>query len=516
VAYQVPTLDQMLGFLVAMFKGLLPDRNIGSRFVPAWKLLKVIAAAVTDVHANVAASFKDAMPDSARGAALDRWIAIFRPGGTKTRKAATPARKASAGRVRGAPGAVTAVGDQLIHRASGLLFQINSAAAIPAAPAVPFVDVDILAISVGSATRLKKGEILEYLSAPSGIQTKIELQKDLDDDGFDIEQDGAARNRLLAALAAPSSGGNQSDFVGWALSQLGISQAFVYPNRAGIGTVDIAALHTGIGTARILNTAEATALLALLQTLAPAQLAANGGALRVLTVVGGNVDPANLANVEITVAPDGSPQYAFDWDDTTPPAVQSWNASTRTLQLTTARPPTMQAGHRLCLKGVTSSQDGAPVVIEALVGTDSVILQTVPKNTSGTDAAPAATDLVYAGGPLTDTIRSAIVAHLNGDVLYAAPTGPLPGAVAASSSISTAQLQVLATGIGTANPAGIYGAWVGSLLRGTLQRIVTYTRGVRSTSVITPAVDQEAIDYGFPLDLQVGLLTPGYVLVRRG
>jgi hypothetical protein len=34
--------------------------------------------------------------------------------------------------------------------------------------------------------------------------------------------------------------------------------------------------------------------------------------------------------------------------------------------------------------------------------------------------------------------------------------------------------------------------------------------------VITPAVDQEAVDYAFPLDTQVGLLTPGYVLVRRG
>jgi hypothetical protein len=80
--------------------------------------------------------------------------------------------------VRGTPGAATAVSDQLIHRASGLLFQVNSAATIPAATALPFVDVDILAISVGAATRLKKGEILEYLSAPAGLQTKIELQKD--------------------------------------------------------------------------------------------------------------------------------------------------------------------------------------------------------------------------------------------------------------------------------------------------------------------------------------------------
>ena len=40
---------------------------------------------------------------------------------------------------------------------------------------------------------------------------------------------------------------------------------------------------------------------------------------------------------------------------------------------------------------------------------------------------------------------------------------------------------------------------VGSLLRGTLATIAQYTRGVRNQVVITPAVDQEAVDYAFPL-----------------
>lgn len=508
MAYKVPSLDDLLAFAVALFKGLLPDRNVGSRFAPAFKVLKVIAGTVTDVHANVDTAFKDVMPDTALKDALDRQLAIYAPGGTKKRKAATPSRKAAAGRVRGTLAATTLVGDQLVHRASGLLFQVNSNATIPAAL---FIDVDILAVSTGSATRLKKGEVLEYLSAPSGIQNKIELQKDLDEDGFDFEQDGAARNRLLAALAAPSSGGNQSDFVGWATAQVGISQAFAYANRAGIGTVDVAALHAGTGTARILNAGEVASLLAVLQTLAPAQLAANGGALRVLTVVGGNTDAANLANVEITIKPNGLPQFAFDWDDTTPPVVLAWTLATRTLQFTGgARPATMQAGHRILLKGVASSQDGAPLVIEALSGADAVILQTAPTNN------PAATDIVYAGGPLTDVVRTAIVAHLNGDVLYAAATGPLPGAVAAATATSVAQLQVLATGIGTANPGGIYGDWIGALLRSNLAKIAMYTRGVINQTVITPAVDQEAVDYAFPNDAQIGLLTPGFVLVRRG
>lgn len=507
MAYKVPTLNDMLGFLVALFKGLLPDRNIGSRFVPAWKLMKVFSAGVTDVNANVASSFKDVMADTAAGAALDRQLAIYKPGGIATLKPATPSRKAAAGRVRGTLASTTAVGDQLIHRASGLLFQVNSLGVIPAAL---FVDVDILAVSTGSATRLKKGEILEYLSPPVGIQTKIELQKDLDDDGFDRELEGAARNRLLAALSTTSAGGNQADYVGWARSMTGISQAFEYSNRAGLGCVDVAALHTGIGTARIMNAGEMATLLALLQTLAPAPIAATGGALRVLTVIGGNLDAANLANVEVMLTPDGLPQNAFDWDDSVPPVVLAVTVGTRTIQFTAARPPTMQAGDRFCLRGVASSQDGSTLVVEALTSTDSIIVQTWPTNN------PAATDVVYAGGPLTEVVRPAIVAHLNGDVLYAAAGGPLAGAVAASSSTSVAQLQVLADGIGTANPGGIYGAWSGSLLPGTLQKIATYTRGVRACAVITPAAAQDAVDYAFPLDAQIGLLTPGFVLVRRG
>src|ERR1051325_3425566 len=126
MAYRVPTLNEMLGFLVAQFKGLFPDRNIGSPFVPAWKLMKVFSTGVTDNHAAVASAFKDLMPDSASGAGLQRQLAIYAPGGIKTLKPATPARKAAGGRVRGTLGSTTVIGDQLVHRASGLLFQVNS------------------------------------------------------------------------------------------------------------------------------------------------------------------------------------------------------------------------------------------------------------------------------------------------------------------------------------------------------------------------------------------------------
>jgi uncharacterized phage protein gp47/JayE len=508
VAYKVPTLEEMLAFLVALFKGLFPDRAIGSRFTPAWKLMKVIAGAITDVHANVATGLDNVMPDKARKEFLDRWIGIVQPGGIATRKGATPARRAKAGRVTGAVGATTVVGDQLIHRASGLLFQVNSNGTIPAAG---YVDVDIVAIDTGSKTRLEAGEILEYLTTPPGISTQVELQLALTDDGYDQEQDGAARNRLLDAMSSPSSGGNQADYVGWALAQPGIAHAFCYPNRAGLGTVDIAALHAGNGTARKLNAGEIATLQAALAQLVPATVGGSGGGLRVLTTV------EETANVELTITPDGTPAYAFDWDDSSAPTVLSWTAATRTLQFAGgARPGTLQAGHRLCIKGVASQQDSAPLVVESLSGPDSVVLQTVPKKPDGTDATPTSTDIVYAGGPMTAIIRDAIIAHINGDILYAGPSGPLPGQTAESSGVSTSDLQVLASGVGTSNPAGIYGTWAGALTRATLAKIAMYTRGVRNQAVIVPAADQDSTDYAFPNDSQIGFLVPGYVLVRRG
>lgn len=498
MAYQVPTLDELLAMGVALFKGLLPDRNIGSRFVPAWKFVKTIAGLATDVNANVQSAVKDVMPDSAGTVGIDRWLKIVSPGGSPLRKGATPARKSNAGRVVGGVGATTVVGDLLVHRASGLQFQINENATVPIAG---FIDVDIAGVDVGSKTRLEAGEVLEYIATPVGITTQVELQLALDEDGFDSEQNGAARNRLLSAMSQPTAGGNQNDYVAWATAQTGIAQAFVYPNRAGLGTVDVAALHSGTGTARILTAGEVTALLAILQTLAPLPVGGPGGSLRVLTVL------SEVANVEMTITPNGDPQYAMDYDDSAGPAtVLVYTPASRTVQLAAARPATMKAGDRIVFRGVGSSQDGTPLTVEALVSTDSFILQETPT------VNPAATDQIYAGGPLTKLIRDAVLAHINGDVLYADVAGPLPGA----NADSTVNLQVLANGIGTSNVNGAYGTWNGTLQRGTLAKIASYTRGVRNQNVVAPVADQDSTDYTFPLDTQIGLLTPGFVLIRRG
>lgn len=491
MAFPIPSLTEMRDFLRAVGKALFPDRNYDNVRSYHSKRATFLGAAVTQVHAHVDAVQRALLPSTAGDGEIDDW------GGIKEvkRKGATPARKAAAGRVRGAAGTAVDAETELVHPSTGIRYKIETSTTVPAGEVV---DADIVAINTGEQTRLLKGTVLEFVATPVGLDTQVVLVKDLDEDGFDREQFGAYRRRVLEAFGARSSGGNQADFVAWALELEGISQAYAYANRAGFGTVDVVGLHTGSGAARALNLAERGDLLAYLRTKAPAHLAGEGGALRVLEVVTDDQD------VELVLTPDGQAVHAFDWTGG-PLEVLAWTAATRTLQLTADLPGDMKAGHRLCFKGVATVQDGREFVIEAIAGADSVILQKAP------DVDPAATDLVYSGGPLVTPVRNAIVAHLNGRTVYAGRGGvPLPESAVAS----TVGLEVLAEGIGPANPGGLYGTWLGGLLVAVIGKIAMYKGGVRNHQILSPAADYEAEDDEIPNDDQIHMIAPRAVLVR--
>ena len=169
----------------------------------------------------------------------------------------------------------------------------------------------------------------------------------------------------------------------------------------------------------------------------------------------------------------------------------------------------MKAKPRGSFKGVATDQDGTELKIEALSGVDKIILESPPS------VDPAATDIFYSGGPLVTPIRDAIKAHLDGETVYAGKNRvPQP----ASSLTSTVGLEVLARGIGPANPGGKYNTdgnvWVGGILRNVLGQIAIYKAGVRDWNVVAPAADYEAADYAFPNDASIGLVTPKSVLIR--
>jgi hypothetical protein len=497
--YRIPSLSEMHEMLVAVFRGAFPDRNTGSKRSYHVRRLRFLAAAATSIHAHVKSAKADVMPDTASdGEPINRW------GGIRgvERKGATPARKTDAGRVTGAVGATVLAGTELEEPNSGLRFAINQLVTIPVSEEF---DADIVALDTGSQTRLTAGRVLRFVGTPpAGISSIVTLVKDLDEDGFDAEQFGSYRERVLASFSKPTSGGTDADFVKWALEVNDIAKAFAYGNRAGIGTMDVVGLHTGTGAARILDSGERDELLTYLRSKAPAQIAAVGGALRALEVV---EDPQDI---EIAVVPNGEPAYAFDWADQTPPTITGWNAGTREMTLD-VRPPGLKAGHRIVIDRINSEQDGRQYKVEALSGADKIILEKAPIAVPATG--PVLFDIIYSGGPLVDPIRNAILEHVNGEDVYMGRDGtPYPESAIAS----VVGLALLAEGMGPANPAGRYGSWAGGLIKSQLGKIAGFKRGVYNHAVIKPAADYEATDDAFPNDAQIHMVTPRSVVVRRG
>ncbi len=497
MAFRIPSLSETRDFVIAVGKAVFPDRNYGNLRSYLARRATFLSAAVSQLHAHIAGVQDDVMPDTASDdGPIDRWGSIV----GVDRKVATPARKAAAGRVYGTPATAVEAGEELVHQASGLRYQIATSTTVGGSE---YVDADIVAIDTGSQTKIEAGEVLEFVSTPAGLQTAVVLQADLNEDGYDDEAFGAYRKRVLATFSDPTAGGTQADYVAWMLEIEAVAAAFCYPNRAGLGTVDVVALHTGSGAARELDAGDQEEVLDYIGERAPSQIAGVGGSLRHLDV------DLDEQDVEIVLEPNGEAANAFDWTGG-PLTVATWTAGTRTLEFTADRPASMKAGHRICLKGIASDQDGTEYTIEALGGADDeIILEESPT------VAPVATDLVYSGGPLVTPIRDAIVAHMNGEDVYAGRNRiPRTQGQLDADGESVVGLEVLAEGIGPANPEGTYGSWNGSLLRSLLYQIAMYKAGVRNVTIPTPAADVDAEDFEFPNDEQIGLIVPGAVLVR--
>ena len=76
------------------------------------------------------------------------------------------------------------------------------------------------------------------MAAPVGVSTDVVLN---DGGGAtNAERDSSFLERLLNKIRRPAAGGNRYDYKDWALEVDGVEQAYVYPLRRGLGTVDIA------------------------------------------------------------------------------------------------------------------------------------------------------------------------------------------------------------------------------------------------------------------------------------
>jgi len=450
--YEIPSVDNITDFFVAAHKGKDSRANY-NKHSALRRLARARALSLADGHYQLYLNGADAMPDTAREEALDRWLNLF----GIPRRGAVGAARSAAWRVTGTSGATVPSDRSLTHVASGLTFETRSSGTIPSGG---YLDVDIAATSTGAQTNLEVGEELRWDSVPTDLDDTASLVLELRD-GRDAELDEAASARLAARIAEGNAGGNRNDWEHWAIESAPyVESAYIYRHRRGLGTLDVAALKAGSGSARLLGATERAEVDAYLLGLRPIL-----SVHRILEVT------QTAVNVEAVVKPLSS--YEWDWDDSTPPTFSAYDAGTRIVTFGADRPADMAAGDRLAF-----DLDGTEYTIEALSSTDAVILS------SDLLVVPAGGTECYSGAAFTAAARDAVLA--------------------------------LFDTLGPANPDGSsYGDWEGNLRVNAVRAAIDQIDGVLDVTMVTPTFNVQATDYPYPSDDSIDHLIAGWVVVRR-
>ncbi|OHX21253.1 baseplate J/gp47 family protein [Chromobacterium sphagni] len=141
-------------------------------------------------------------------------------------------------RLQGSPGATAPAG--LTAKAAGQSYTTTQGATLDASGAAI---VTVNAAAPGLAGNIAAGAVAELASAPSGIASQASVVNM--SGGADAESDGELLARLLELIRRPPAGGNRYDYHRWAMEVDGVTAAYVYPLRRGLGTVDVAVTMAG-------------------------------------------------------------------------------------------------------------------------------------------------------------------------------------------------------------------------------------------------------------------------------
>lgn len=201
-----------------------------------------IAACASGQYAHQSWIVRQIFPDTADSDFLELHAGLRRI----FKRAATAS--ATAITFSGNAGAIIPLGTEIKALESGIIFKTTAPAICDNSGSVT---VNAKANETGVKTNIA-AQFGQCLSAPVGVQPAVALTAATG--GTDRETDASLLDRLLDRLRRPPAGGNKHDYKQWALEIDGVSQAYVYPLRRGLGTVDIAITSAGsLPSAEIIN-----------------------------------------------------------------------------------------------------------------------------------------------------------------------------------------------------------------------------------------------------------------------
>lgn len=136
-------------------------------------------------------------------------------------------------RISGRPDALVPAGTALT--VNGLIYRTAADVRLDSGG---HADVGAVSDGIGVAYNLPQPTAAKWVSAPVGVLSDVQLLQITG--GTDAESDEALLARYLYRRRKPAAGGNQYDYYVWAMEVAGVADAFVYPLRRGLGTVDVA------------------------------------------------------------------------------------------------------------------------------------------------------------------------------------------------------------------------------------------------------------------------------------
>lgn len=262
------------------------------------------------------------------------------------------------------------------------------------------IPVQFVSVTKGSAANLSAGTVLAWISPPAGLLPQVTLTVGLAK-AQDVETDPELVQRLLLRIQQPPRGGTAADYRNWGIeatsstgASLNIFEAFVYPLRSGLGSVDLVLLLAGSGLGRAPSVSVLAQAQAALELVRP---------VTATVTVFGPYMPASTAlrlRVKATPSPAKNRTYSWDWSDG---GLSTTIASHTTNSITVAAvPPSLlaafAAGARPRIQCIISTAGGSPLPFVSRV--TNIAVNTITLETPFVTAPTDGVDYFYAGSSI--------------------------------------------------------------------------------------------------------------------
>lgn len=230
MAYLTPDAEKIRADLLRDLKNQLPDADTG-KDSDFYVRASSVASVAEGLYQHQAWVVRQIFPDTADS---DYLALHARTRGLKKKPPTTAKGLAD---ISGSPGSVLPAGSQI--RGENLAIMTTADVKFTTGTA----QAPVTAIQSGTSGNLAAPVVAELVSAPMGVNGRVVVK--FLAGGTDEESDGELLDRLLDIIRRPPAGGNQYDYRRWAMETPGVTSAWVYPVRRGVGTVDIAITSAG-------------------------------------------------------------------------------------------------------------------------------------------------------------------------------------------------------------------------------------------------------------------------------